>query len=120
MRHVAGERQLQALQHTARGRVLLAGEIEIGGAQKSVRMGIFVKGPDKDAGAAGKRRLVQSFVNKRCLAGAARGDHGDDAVGCDRGLQPVLEYLKIGRTAAEMLGWLQRVAEERLPGVGSG
>jgi hypothetical protein len=51
MRLVAGKSQLQALQHSAGGRVLFAGEVDEGFAEEGVRVGIFVEGPDKDAGA---------------------------------------------------------------------
>jgi hypothetical protein len=51
MRRVAGKCHLQALQHSTGGRVLFAGEVEVGGAQEGVGMGIFVEGPDEDAGA---------------------------------------------------------------------
>jgi hypothetical protein len=46
---------------------------------------------------------MHSFIDQRGFAGAARSDHGDDAVLSNGRLKPVLQLLELGLTAAEML-----------------
>src|SRR5207249_7510103 len=67
MRRVAGKRELQTLQHSPGRRVFFTGEIDVGGAQKGVCMGIFVEGPHKDSGAVRERRRVQGLSTSAVL-----------------------------------------------------
>src|SRR5664279_2888308 len=83
-------------------------------------MRVFVKGPDKDPSAVRELCLMQSFMNQRGLPRAARGGHRYHAIWGDRGLKPVLQFLKPARAAAEMLRRLQRVAKQRFPDAGGG